>query len=184
VLPTLAPNFDDYSTDMTTSIRTSATFLLLLAALGGCSAVQPVASTAKRFVAAILPGPSPTSTPTTEAPVAPPSRTLDAYKTEVAQHVMRHNSGQTFSGQLPPMLPAIVVVNITVDEDGELQDVVVQRSRDPDASKVALDSMRRSGPLPPPVNLLATNMRALTFSETFLFDDQYRFQLRSLAGPQ
>ena len=163
---------------MTTSIRTSATFLLLLAALGGCSAVQPVASTARRFVAAILP------TPTTRAPVAPPSRTLDAYKTEVAQHVMRHNTGQTFSGQLPPMLPAIVVVNITVGEDGELQDVVVQRSRDPDASKVALASMRRSGRLPPPVNLLATNMRALTFSETFLFDDQYRFQLRSLAGPQ
>jgi protein TonB len=165
---------------MTTSIRTSATFLLLLAALGGCSAVQPVASTAKRFVEALLPH----HTPTTEAPVAPPSRTLDAYKTEVAQHVMRHNSGQTFSGQLPPMLPAIVVVNITVDEEGELQDVVVQRSRDPDASKVAVDSMRRSGRLPKPVNLLATNARALTFSETFLFDDQYRFQLRSLAGPQ
>jgi protein TonB len=167
---------------MTTSIRTSATFLLLLAALGGCSAVQPVASTAKRLVAAILP--NSTLTPTTRAPVAPPSRTLDAYKTEVAQHVMRHNSGQTFSGQLPPMLPAIVVVNITVGEDGELQDVVVQRSRDPDASKVAVDSMRRSGRLPRPVNLLATNMRALTFSETFLFNDQYRFQLRSLAGPQ
>jgi len=167
---------------MTTIIRTSATFLLLLAALGGCSAVQPVASTARRFVAALLP--SPTTTSTTKAPVAPPSRTLDAYKTEVAQHVMRHNSGQTFSGQLPPMLPAIVVVNITVDEDGELQDVVVQRSRDPDASKVALASMRRSGPLPKPVNLLAADMRALTFSETFLFNDQYRFQLRSLAGPQ
>jgi protein TonB len=163
---------------MKTHIRTGATFLLLLAALGGCSVVQPVASTAKRLVAAILP------TPATRAPVAPPSRTLDAYKTEVAQHVMRHNSGQTFSGQLPPMLPAIVVLNITVDEDGELQDVVVQRSRDPDASKVAVASMRRSGRLPRPVNLLATNMRALTFSETFLFNDQYRFQLRSLAGPQ
>jgi protein TonB len=163
---------------MKTHIRTGATFLLLLAALGGCSVVQPVASTAKRLVAAILP------TPTTRAPVAPPSRTLDAYKTEVAQHVMRHNSGQTFSGQLPPMLPAIVVLNITVGEDGELQDVVVQRSRDPDASKVAVASMRRSGRLPRPVNLLATNMRALTFSETFLFNDQYRFQLRSLAGPQ
>jgi protein TonB len=163
---------------MKTHIRTGATFLLLLAALGGCSVVQPVASTAKRLVAAILP------TPTTRAPVAPPSRTLDAYKTEVAQHVMRHNSGQTFSGQLPPMLPAIVVLNITVSEDGELQDVVVQRSRDPDASKVAVASMRRSGRLPRPVNLLATNMRALTFSETFLFNDQYRFQLRSLAGPQ
>ena len=163
---------------MFTSIRTSATFLLLLAALCGCSTVQPVASTAKRIVAALLP------TPNTAAPVAPPSRSLDAYKAEVAQHVMRANSGQTFSGQLPPMLPAIVVVNITVNEDGELQDVAVQRSRDPDASKVAVASMRRSGRLPRPANLLATNMRALTFSETFLFDHQYRFQLRSLAGPQ
>lgn len=163
---------------MTTTIRTRAAFLLLLAALGGCSVVQPVASTAKRLVAAILP------TPKTEAPVAPPSASLDAYKAEVAQHVMRANSGHTFSGQLPPMLPAIVVVNITVGEDGELQDVAVQRSRDPDASKVALDSMRRTGRLPRPANLLATNMRALTFSETFLFDHQYRFQLRSLAGPQ
>ena len=165
---------------MTTSIRTRAAFLLLLAALGGCSSVQPVASTAQRIVAALLPTP----TPTTKAPVPPPSRTLDAYKTEVAQHVMRHNSGQTFSGQLPPMLPAIVVVNITVGEDGELQDVAVQRSRDPDASKVALASMRRTGRLPRPESLLATNMKALTFSETFLFDHQYRFQLRSLAGPQ
>jgi len=164
------------------SIRTRATFLLLLAALGGCSTVQPVtstaASTAKRIVSAILPAPR------TAAPVAPPSRTLDAYKAEVAQHVMRRNSGQTFSGRLPPMLPAIVVLNITVDKDGELEDVVVQRSRNDDASKVALASMRRSGPLPKPASLLAANMRALTFSETFLFDHQYRFQLRSLAGPQ
>ncbi|MFC5513281.1 hypothetical protein ACFPOU_19470 [Massilia jejuensis] len=163
---------------MNTTIRTRAALLFSLAVLGGCSAVQPVASTAKRLVTAILP------TPATEAPVAPPSRTLDAYKTEVAQHIMRHNSGHTFSGQLPPMLPAIVVVNITVGADGDVQDVAVQRSRDPDASKVALASMRRSGPLPRPARLLAANMRALTFSETFLFDHQYRFQLRSLAGPQ
>ncbi len=163
---------------MKTTIRTRAALLLSLAALGGCSAVQPVASTAKRIVAALLP------TPTTEAQVAPSSPTLDAYKTEVAQHIMRHNAGQTFSGQLPPMLPAIVVVNITVGEDGELQDVAVQRSRDPDASKVAVASMRRSGRLPRPAKLLAANMRTLTFSETFLFDHQYRFQLRSLAGPQ
>jgi protein TonB len=171
-------NFDDYSTDMISTIRTRAALLLLLAALGGCSTVQPVASTARRIVAAILPAPG------TEAPVLPPSPTLDAYKAEVAQHVMRANPGQTFSGRLPPMLPAIVVVNITVGEDGELQDVAVQRSRDPSASEVALASMRRCGRLPPPARLLAANMRALTFSETFLFDDQYRFQLRSLAGPQ
>ena len=177
---------------MKPSIRTGAALLLLLATLGGCSTVQPVASTAKRIVSAIIPGSSPppdssgvSSTVTrTDAPVAPPSPTLDAYKAEVAQHVMRQNAGQTFSGRLPPLLPAIVVLNITVRDDGELEDVVVQRARNDNAARVAVDSMRRSGRLPRPTLLLAGNMRRLTFSETFLFDHQYRFQLRSLAGPQ
>ncbi|MDB5746563.1 MAG: hypothetical protein JWP72_1411, partial [Massilia sp.] len=75
---------------MTTIIRTRAAFLLLLAALGGCSTVQPVASTlvsaTGRIAAAILP------TPRTAAPVAPASTALDAYKAEVAQHIMRRNS--------------------------------------------------------------------------------------------
>ena len=82
------------------------------------------------------------------------------------------------------MLPAIVVLNITVDRTGHVTRVVVQRSRDPDASRVALASMERSGMLPVPQHLIAANMASLTFSETFLFDDAYRFQLRSIAGPQ
>jgi protein TonB len=97
---------------------------------------------------------------------------------------MQHNPQQTFSGKLPDMLPAIVVVNVTVGKDGELKDVQVQRSRDDNASRVAVDSMKRSGPLPKPVKLLATGTDSLTFSETFLFNDQYRFQLRSVSGPQ
>jgi len=173
---------------MNTSIRIRAALLLLLAALGGCSTVQPVASTAKRIVQAIIPGSSSGSVSSsisrTDAPVAPPSPTLDAYKAEVAQHVMRQNAHQTFSGRLPPLLPAIVVLNITVRDDGELEEVEVQRARNDNAARVAVDSMRRSGRLPRPTHLLAGNMRKLTFSETFLFDDQYRFQLRSLAGPQ
>ncbi|MCV5918871.1 TonB C-terminal domain-containing protein, partial [Escherichia coli] len=81
----------------------------------------------------------------TAAPVPPPSLTLDAYKAHVARHILERNADRSFSGRLPPMLPAIVVVNITVDGDGRLTDVQVQRSRDPHASRVALASMLRSG---------------------------------------
>jgi periplasmic protein TonB len=70
------------------------------------------------------------------------------------------------------------VLEITVDRDGRLADVAVQRSRDADASAIALASVRRSAPLPPPPT------GRLTFSETFLFADSERYQLRSLAGPQ
>jgi protein TonB len=126
-------------------------------------------------------GPVSTSAPAVSVAPAPG---LDAYKAQVAQHLIKHNPDHTFSGDLPDMLPAIVVLNITVDKNGDLTAVEVQRSRDPDASKVALASVRSSAPLPKPASLLATNKDSVTFSETFLFDSQYRFQLRSLAGPQ
>lgn len=167
---------------MKTTIRTSAASFLILVSLCGCSVVGTVGSGLASVTSSITS--SIFHRNTTQAPVAPPSPDLDAYKTQVAYHVMQHNPEQTFSGKLPEMLPAIVVVNVTVDKDGEVKDVAVQRSRDPDASRVAVDSMKRSGPLPKPVNLLANNADSLTFSETFLFNDEYRFQLRSVAGPQ
>lgn len=171
---------------MNTTIRTSAVSLLILASLCGCSVVGPVASGVASVTSSVTSsiGSHIFHRNATPAPVPDNSPGLDAYKTQVAHHVMQHNPQQTFSGRLPPMLPAIVVVNVTVDKDGELKDVEVQRSRDPDASRVAVDSMKRSGPLPKPVSLLANNAESLTFSETFLFNDQYRFQLRSVAGPQ
>lgn len=109
---------------------------------------------------------------------------IDMYKNEVAEHVMRFNREHTFSGQLPPMLPAIVVLSITVDKDGRMTRVAVQRSRDSEASKVALAAMQRSGPLPKPFSLVDERRKSLTFSETFLFNADYRFQLRTLAGVQ
>jgi periplasmic protein TonB len=162
---------------MNTTIRTSAVSLLVLASLCGCSLIVAGVSETASLASHLIPSRS------KPAPAAPLSPDLDAYKTQVAHRVMERNPGQTFSGRLPPMLPAIVVLNITVDKNGELKAVEVQRSRDSNASRVAVDSMRRSEPLPKPENLLA-NSEAVTFSETFLFNDQYRFQLRSVAGPQ
>ena len=151
--------------------------LTLLAILCGCASSPPPVPVEERSSIAIERAP-------TAAPAPPPSLTLDAYKAHVARHIVERNAERSFSGRLPPMLPAIVVLNITVDEDGRLTDVRVQRSRDPDAARVALASMLRSAPLPRPHGLLARNSRAMTFSETFLFDRDYRFQLRTLAGPQ
>lgn len=166
---------------MNTFLRSKAFYPILLALVSGCASSPPPVPVEDRSKSEVDPGPPPTPT---VAPVPPPSLTLDNYKASVARHVVERNAERTFSGRLPPMLPAIVVVNITVDREGQLQDVRVQRSRDPDASRVALASMLRSGPLPRPEGLVAANTEAVTFSETFLFDRDYRFQLRTLAGPQ
>jgi protein TonB len=150
--------------------------LIVLAALAACGT-----STAP-------PAPPPPSDATlisqTPIPAPPPARTLNAYKADVARHVMQRNPERVFEGELPPMLPAVVVLNITVDRAGQLLEVQVQRSRDQGASEVALASLRRSGPLPPPDGLGPAHADLMTFSETFLFGERYRFQLRTLAGPQ
>jgi protein TonB len=126
--------------------------------------------------------------PTVARGAAPSQHTsfasLEAYKSDVAEQIMRYNGAHTFSGKLPPMLPAVVVLSITVDNDGRMTRVAVQRSRDNDASKVALASMQRTGALPKPLNLANGPGKSLTFSETFLFNSDYRFQLRTLAPTQ
>jgi protein TonB len=176
-------------------LRGTAISVLVLASLCGCKAMGDFAinspTTIFQMVTSMFHH-KPKAEPAPPAPTLAASggevthhfANVDAYKAEVAQHVVESNREQTFSGKLPAMLPAIVVLSITVDKNGNLADVAVQRYRDPNAAWVAVTSMRLSDPLPKPANLLATNTGLLTFSETFLFDSEYRFQLRSLAGPQ
>lgn len=150
--------------------------LVVLAALAACGTSTRTPAPAPQAQAVTI--------PQTPIPTPPPTRTLDAYKADVARHVMQRNPERVFEGELPPMLPAVVVLNITVDRAGQLLEVQVQRSRDQGASEVALASLRRSGPLPPPDGLGPAHADLMTFSETFLFGERYRFQLRTLAGPQ
>lgn len=172
---------------MKTIIRAGLVLIILLAGSSGCSSVKTAAekvnaSVEHLFRPAAPPAPSAASPNVSSPSLAPPAG-LDDYKTRVAQHVVQHNPGHNYSGILPPLLPAIVVLEITVDRDGQLADVAVQRARDPDAAQTALSAMRRSAPLPPPEQLARADGK-LKFSETFLFADHERYQLRSLAAPQ
>jgi protein TonB len=108
--------------------------------------------------------------------------TLDSYKIGVAHHILRSNLGHTFDDDVAPQLPAIVVVRLSVDGAGKLTDMAVQRTPDDTAAEEALASVRRSGTFPLPCGLIVRPSRTLTFYETFLFNTQYQFQLRSLAG--
>ncbi len=167
---------------MDTIIRPGLVLITLIAGLGGCSGVRTATHAVTSSVEHIF-RPAGPAAPAAAPATAPVPAGLDDYKAQVAHHVADHNPERTYTGTLPPMLPAIVVLEITVDRDGRLADVAVQRSRDADASAIALASVRRSAPLPPPQQLARATGR-LTFSETFLFADSERYQLRSLAGPQ
>jgi protein TonB len=162
---------------MRTIFRSGLVLGFIAAVSGGCSSIDTAPGTASPYTEGAVTLIPPAS------PSLPSPAGLDDYKTLVARHVLKHNLEHNYDGTLPPLLPAIVVLQITVDRNGQLQDVEVQRSRDPNASEVALASLRRSAPLPPPSQLASAGGK-LTFSETFLFADRERYQLRSLAGPQ
>jgi protein TonB len=160
-----------------------ASLAILLAACGHertSPAPAPARTLAHRGATAPAPAPAPALLPGQRVNYDH----IDRYKEDVAELIVSRNNGHTFSGQLPPMLPAIVVLRVTVNADGRVTEAFVQRSRDKEASNVAMASLQRVGQLPRPQNLVRAPARSLSFSETFLFNADYKFQLRSLAGPQ
>jgi protein TonB len=113
-------------------------------------------------------------------------RSIDDYKVQAATKILHFNGAHTFSCKLPPMLPAVVVLRITVGKRGQIVDAWVQRAPDGDkvASNIALESMYRTGVLPPALNLASGPSRLLSYSETFLFNSENLFQIRTLAPVQ
>ena len=163
---------------------------LVAAALlwGGCS---------QRRAAEPAPAQAPPPAPVTEAAVtstpapAPApgiaisgARTLDAYKVEIAQRI-HAASGDISSGRPQDLLRAVIVLNITLDTKGQPVRIAIQRTPgDPEAEQRAIASVRRAAPYPRPSGAVARGAAAFEFSETWLFNTDGRYQLRSLAQTQ
>ncbi len=111
---------------------------------------------------------------------------VDDYKRDAARKIAHSNRQHTFEGKLPRVLPAVVVLRVTVDAAGRIIDLWVQRAPEYGdvAADIALTSMYRTAILPRPLNLVNAWNRTLSFSETFLFNEDDRFQIRSLAPVQ
>eukprot|EP01032_Pedospumella_encystans_P030062 gene30062-33930_t len=64
-----------------------------------------------------------------------------------------------------------------IGRDGDIVNLRVVRSRDQKASKLALAAMHAAAPFPKPGKLMAGHHKTFEFSETFLFNKEYRFQI-------
>jgi periplasmic protein TonB len=156
---------------------------LLLAACGGPSSPAPEKPAAPPPAPVVL-APAPPAPPQAAIPKLPPPRTpLDAYKRDVAQRILSANVAQTFEGRPPEILEAVVVLQFTIERSGTLTGLKTLRSRHPAQEKVALASVRAAAPFPaPPVALLRSSR--VEVAETWLFRDDGKFQIRSLAEAQ
>jgi protein TonB len=138
--------------------------------IAGCGAPTPPEPPAAK--------PAPQAVPT-----APPIATLDEYKREIAGRVLKASAANTFEGTPPHLLRAVVVLQVTVDDKGAIRGIRTLRTPDGELAAVATTSVRAAGPFPaPPPGLLRRG--ELEFMETWLFRDDGRFQVRSLAEAQ
>lgn len=139
--------------------------------------------------AAILSGcainiPGPWRDSTAEAPTSADATSVLAYKVALANHIAAVNGERMYPGRPQALLRSVVVVKYAVDGDGKLLRSEIARSnRDRSTEATALATLRNSAPFPRPASHLLQRGR-LELSETWLFNNDGRFQLRSTAQRQ
>lgn len=157
----------------------------LLVVLAGCTS-QPTPSDSSPPAsgpepAAPAPGPAATVVrPTVPAPVAQaPARNWDEYKVRAARRIMQTSGGETFTGPIPERLQSIPVVQVQLNRDGSVRNVTVMRvpKFSPQTLQMAMNAVRRAGPFEPVGHL----PQPWQYAETFLYNDDLKFQIRSLA---
>jgi hypothetical protein len=111
-----------------------------------------------------------------------PARNWDDYKIRVAQKIMATSPAETFGGPLPDPLQSIPVVQVKLNRDGSIDDIIVLRTprQSPQTLQMAIRAIRRAAPFEPVGHL----PRPWQFSETFLYNEDLKFQLRTLVEAQ
>ncbi len=153
--------------------------------LVGCAQRRPSAPPEPAPVPAPLPSapvaPVPPPAPAPAAAVNSGARSVEEYKRDFAGHLHQSSAEQVFSGAPPHLLRSVIVMSVALDTSGNVVNARVLRDNgDPETVRSALDSVRRGAPYPRPASRLVNRGR-LEFTETWLFRDDGRFQLRTLA---
>jgi hypothetical protein len=153
---------------------------MLLALLSACTTVEYDASgrVRKQYH----------SMPEASLPLPPVSTatSLADYQLEVAGLLHEANRGMVFQGPPPNPVRAVIVMRTEIDVLGEARRFDVLRApwHDPWLETLVEQTMRNAEPFPRPSMKLLRGGTSVTFTETWLFDYQGRFRLRSLSGPQ
>ncbi|MEP6824628.1 MAG: hypothetical protein ABI919_07420 [Ramlibacter sp.] len=117
---------------------------------------------------------------TLAAPVLAPARDWEGYKLRAARKIAQRAAaaGETFAGALPEPLQSIPVLQVQLNRDGSVRHIAVLRTPkfSPQTVEMAKKAIRRAAPFEA-VGALPTPWQ---FNETFLYNEDLQFQLRSL----
>lgn len=135
-------------------------------------------------IAALLLGQAlPAAAQTQVAAVASVStaETAKAYKVDAARHVYKAYANQIYKGKLPPLVHAIVVLEVDVDANGAVRDILMIRvpTHAPDVTARVKEMIHSVSPMPAP-----SRMGGAKFTEVWLVDKSGKFQLDTLTEGQ
>ncbi len=152
------------------------------------SKAKPKAKKKKKTAAkAKKPANAPIDQGTAGAPDVDPAviaAATDLYKKELAEKIVKASPAKVYREQPQALLRSVVVLEFEVDADGKLLNSTVRRSNnDQVAEATALASLREAAPLPKPAAILVRH-GPITMHETWLFNEDGRFQIRSTAQQQ
>jgi hypothetical protein len=124
---------------------------------------------------------APAAAPAAAAPL-PPVATWQQYRLRAAQIITQANAAHSFGGKLPDPLHGIPVMQIQLHADGSVRliDTLRVSKVAPETTQLAIDAIRRVGNFGPVGNL----PQPWQFNETFLYNEDLKFQLRSLVEGQ
>lgn len=106
------------------------------------------------------------------------------YRTALAHRIVQTSSTKVFVGRPQALLRSVIVVRYVVDANGRLLRTEIMRSnRDRVTESTALASIRAAAPFPKPAPALLRN-GSVEVIETWLFNKDGRFQLRTIAERQ
>jgi protein TonB len=113
------------------------------------------------------------------------AQSADQLRADFARSVYLNSANQVHNERPQPLLRAVVVLRIKLDEQNQWQAEVFRDNPDqPEMTRAALDSVAR---LPAPVGLSPQARQALRndgLVEAWLFQNDGRFALKTLAKPQ
>ena len=155
--------------------------LLAIVGLAGCMSSPPPGTAVLQPTPARSVAVAPSGAP--QPPMGPISNasTPGDYRLEAAYHLYDQNNARIYKGVMPHFLYAIGVLEVRVDNRGNLTGLQWMRAPDhaPEVMAEIERTVRKAAPFPAPVR-----MGSASYIETWLWDASGHFQLHTLSEGQ
>jgi hypothetical protein len=126
---------------------------------------------------------APSETETPERPATPALYEASStdYRRDAARHIYQRLPDRIYKGKLPPMLKAVVVVDIHIEPSGQIGhiDWVRVPKNSPEVKQLIEQAIIQSAPFPAP-----PEFKRVRYTDTWLLHKSGRFQLDTLTEGQ